>query len=391
MFLSAGGMGFYRIHFFSRARYRYFCNVKKYTPRNLKSASTRRFRETIPMERENRTRAQWFLFSAMPSSIYPSFNTLMNHPNLRPVIAILGPTASGKSAAAMVVAKHFDCEIISVDSAQVYRAMDIGTAKPSALQRQLVAHHLLDIRDPHESYSAADFSADAHSLITQIFQRDRVPLLVGGTMLYFRAFAHGLSNLPAANLPLRRELDTLAAQIGAKAMHDRLARVDPQAASRIHPNDPQRVQRALEIYYATGRTWSDWCAQNPARASPFSVARFVMAPQRRSWLHDRIAERFDQMLALGLVDEVAHLRTDPRLSLHNPALRSVGYRQLWQYLNGDIDFADARNRAITATRQLAKRQFTWLRREQEAQWFDSEDPRALELLLQSIGRVIHRD
>lgn len=315
----------------------------------------------------------------------------MNSPPLRPVIAILGPTASGKSAVAMVVAKHFDCEIISVDSAQVYRSMDIGTAKPNGLQRQEVAHHLLDIRDPHESYSAADFSADAHSLIAQIHKRGRVPLLVGGTMLYFRAFAYGLSDLPAANTPLRRELDLLAAQIGAKAMHDRLAQVDPQAASRIHPNDPQRVQRALEIYYATGRTRSDWCAQAPAQASPFSIARFILAPQRRSWLHDRIAERFDQMLALGLVDEVARLRTDPRLSLHNPALRAVGYRQLWQYLDGDIDYADACSRAITATRQLAKRQFTWLRREREAQWFNSEDPRALDLLLQSIARVIHRE
>lgn len=316
----------------------------------------------------------------------------MNSPHqLRPVLAILGPTASGKSAAAMEVAKRFDCEIISVDSAQVYRSMDIGTAKPNASQRQAVAHHLLDIRDPHQSYSAAEFSADAHTLISQIQERGRLPLLVGGTMLYFRAFAYGLSDLPAANAPLRVELDALATQIGAKAMHDRLAQVDPQASSRIHPNDPQRVQRALEIYYATGRTWSDWCAQNPAQASPFSVARFVMAPQRRPWLHDRIAERFDQMLALGLVDEVARLRTDPRLSLHNPALRAVGYRQLWQYLDGEIDFAEARVRAITATRQLAKRQFTWLGREREAQWFDSEDPRALDMLLQSIDRVIQRE
>lgn len=309
---------------------------------------------------------------------------------VRPVIAIMGPTASGKSAAALAVAERFECEIISVDSAQVYRRMDIGTAKPSAEQRARVPHHLLDIREPYETYSAADFVADTHVAVAQVWSRGHVPLLTGGTMLYFRALLHGLSALPSADPVRRRELDTLAGRIGWEAMHRRLAEVDPTAAARIHPNDPQRIQRALEIYEVTGKTWTQWCELGTAQAAPFFVSRFVLAPQRREWLHARIAERFDQMLAQGLVDEVARLRDEGRLGLERPAMRAVGYRQIWQYLEGSMSYSDARMRAIMATRQLAKRQFTWLRRERDAAWFDSEQPGTLDALLYALDGVIRR-
>lgn len=308
----------------------------------------------------------------------------------RPVIAIMGPTASGKSAAAFALAVRFNCEIISVDSAQVYRRMDIGTAKPSSEQQERVPHHLLDIREPHEAYSAADFVADTHVAVEQVWSRGHVPLLTGGTMLYFRALLHGLSALPSADPVQRRELDALAERIGWEAMHRRLTEVDPTAAARIHPNDPQRIQRALEIYAVTGKTWTQWCELGTARAAPFFVTRFVLAPQRREWLHARIVERFDQMLAQGLVDEVARLREDSRLGLDKPAMRAVGYRQIWHYLEGSMSYSDARIRAITATRQLAKRQFTWLRRERDAVWFDSDQPGTLDALLSAVDRVIRR-
>lgn len=307
-----------------------------------------------------------------------------------PVIAIMGPTASGKSAAAFELAKRFECEIVSVDSAQVYRQMDIGTAKPSPEQRERVRHHLVDIREPHEVYSAADFVTNARMVIEQVWSRGHVPLLTGGTMLYFRALLHGLSALPGADPVRRRELDALAARIGWQAMHHRLAQVDPTAAARIHPNDPQRIQRALEIYEATGITWTQWCERSTAQAVPFYVTQFVLAPQRREWLHARITERFDQMLAQGLVEEVARLREDVRLGLDKPALRAVGYRQIWHFLDGSASYEDARARAITATRQLAKRQYTWLRRERDAAWFDSEQPDTLDALFYAVERVVRR-
>ena len=280
---------------------------------------------------------------------------------MKPVM-LLGPTASGKSAVAMALAERFPVEIVSVDSAQVYRLLEIGTAKPSRAERARVPHHLIDIVDPEDSYSAARFAADAHRLVTEISARGRLPLLVGGTMLYAKALREGLHELPPASAELRAELDREAEQIGWPALHTRLAGVDPATAARLAPGDSQRIQRALEVYLLTGQPLSHWIAQQRSDAAPpLEALRIALEPSDRSVLHARIETRFRAMLAAGLIDEVRQLRERPTLHSELPALRSVGYRQVWAWLDQPGPMEALANAGIAATRQLAKRQLTWLR------------------------------
>ena len=301
---------------------------------------------------------------------------------MRPsAIAVMGPTASGKTALALAWAERIGGEIVSVDSALVYRGLDIGAAKPSAAERARVPHHLLDLRDPWVPYSAAEFATEARSAIDAIVARGRIPILAGGTGLYFHAMLHGLSPMPVADPETRARLEAEASERGWPAMHDALAEVDPAAASRIRPNDAQRIQRALEVWRLTGRAISDWQAAPPPPRLPVRVLKLVLAPASRAELHARIERRFDAMLAEGFLDEVARLRALPGLRDHArrsqlPALRAVGYRQAWEHLEGDTDPATFRDRAIFATRQLARRQITWLRGELDARWFDPATDRS---------------
>lgn len=278
-------------------------------------------------------------------------------------IAIMGPTASGKTAAALAIAQRLPCEIISVDSALVYRGMDIGTAKPTAAELAAVPHHLIDILDPRDSYSAMQFRADALRLVADIQARGRLPLLVGGTMLYFKALRDGLDDLPQADPDVRARLDAEAARIGVPGLHARLAAVDPDTAARLPPNDSQRIQRALEIFELTGMPMSQLLARAPKPELPFDLLPLALEPSDRSVLHARIAARFDAMLAAphGLIEEVKALRARGDLHLGLPSMRCVGYRQAWEYLDGAYDLATLREKGIAATRQLAKRQLTWLR------------------------------
>jgi tRNA dimethylallyltransferase len=274
-------------------------------------------------------------------------------------LVLLGPTGSGKSALALELARRHPVEIISVDSAQVYRGLDIGTAKPNAAERAAVVHHLLDLRDPSQPYSAADFVRDAMAAIADIRARGRFPLLVGGTMLYAKALREGLSNLPSADESVRAELAAEARMLGWPAMHARLATLDPATAARLKPNDSQRIQRALEIVTVTGMPMSSLLA----RGEPPTLSTEVVAlmPLDRAALHRRIEERFDAMLEAGILTEVEQLRARGDLTPELPSIRSVGYRQAWAYLEGGVSHAAFRAAAIAATRQLAKRQFTWLR------------------------------
>lgn len=297
-------------------------------------------------------------------------------------IAIMGPTASGKTAFALEVAERFGGEIVSVDSALVYRGLDIGAAKPTADEQARVPHHLLDVRDPWQAYSAAEFAHDARLAMDDIAARGRLPVLAGGTGLYFQALLEGLAAMPAADAALRADIAAQAQARGWPALHAELAQVDPAAAARIHATDPQRIQRALEVFRLTGKPISQWQQQARGARLPFRVLKLVLAPIDRSVLHARIARRFDLMLAQGFLDEVHRLRALPGLQavaapLDLPAVRAVGYRQAWEYLDGQGDAADFRERAIAATRQLAKRQLTWLRGELDARWFDpaTERPR----------------
>ena len=282
----------------------------------------------------------------------------------------MGPTGAGKTDLAAGLVARFPLEIVSVDAAMVFRGMDIGTAKPD---RELLArapHHLIDVIDPAESYSAARFLADAGSVIRSIEARRLTPLLVGGTMLYFRAFQSGLARLPAADPAIRARLETRAAAEGWPALHAELARLDPPAASRIRPNDRQRIQRALEVIERTGRPMSAQLAQNLRSAASRDDLSLVLAPADRAALSERIARRFEAMLARGLVAEVETLRRRGDLHAGLPALRLIGYRQLWEHLEGATTLAEATEKAIAATRQLARRQLTWLRAEPGAEWFD---------------------
>ena len=286
-------------------------------------------------------------------------------------IALMGPTASGKTALAVEWATRFGGEVVSVDSALVYRGLDIGAAKPSSSERAGVAHHLIDIRDPWQPYSAAEFASDALAAVCDILARGRVPILAGGTGLYFHALLHGLAPMPEADAGVRDAIAAEAAERGWAALHAQLAGVDPGAAARIHATDAQRIQRALEVWRVSGRTISDWRREPAAHRFPCRVLKLVVAPASRDALHARIARRFDAMLADGFLDEVRGLRALPQLASHPspldlPALRAVGYRQAWEHLDGAYDRAALRERGIQATRQLAKRQLTWLRGELDA-------------------------
>ncbi len=275
------------------------------------------------------------------------------------VLALAGPTASGKSAIALQLAQRFELEIVSVDSAQVYRGMDIGTAKPGAAERAAVPHHLIDLIEPHQRYSAAQFVHDARAAIAAIEARGRIALLVGGTMLYLKALIEGLDSLPEADAAWRADIDAQAARAGWPALHARLAAVDPVTAARLAPNDAQRIQRALEVWHVSGQPLSQLLGRGERAAWPIPV--IALEPRSRSWLHERIAVRFDAMLAAGLVDEVHGLRARGDLHAALPSMRCVGYRQVWQALDAGGDLTDLRERGIAATRQLAKRQLTWLR------------------------------
>jgi tRNA dimethylallyltransferase len=298
-------------------------------------------------------------------------------PSLPPAIFLMGPTAAGKTDLAVALAQRLPCELISVDSALIYRGMDIGTAKPDAQLLAEFPHHLVDIRDPLESYSAAEFCADALQAMAQISAAGRIPLLVGGTMLYFKALLEGLAEMPAADAVLRAELEAWAAAEGYAALHEELRRVDPQSAQRIHPNDPQRLVRALEVYRLSGLTMSEHRLRQQARGNqgllPYTVAQLAIAPAQRQILHERIALRFELMLEQGLISEVEALRARGDLHLGLPSMRAVGYRQVWEYLDGNIERHSMVERGVAATRQLAKRQFTWLRGWQTPlHWLDSQ-------------------
>lgn len=287
------------------------------------------------------------------------------------VIFLMGPTASGKTALAMALHQALPVEIISVDSALIYRGMDIGSAKPTADELTQVPHHLIDIRDPAESYSAADFRSDALRLIADIQHRGNIPLLVGGTMLYFKALLDGISPLPEAQPEVRQQLEQEAEKLGWAELHRQLAEVDPVSAARIHPNDPQRINRALEVYRITGQSLTELTAK---KGEPFAypVHQFAIAPQDRAVLHQRIALRYLQMLDSGFEDEVRVLKQRPDLHLDLPSMRCVGYRQMWQYLDGECSYDEMVQRGIAATRQLAKRQLTWLRSWQQLTWLSSD-------------------
>jgi tRNA dimethylallyltransferase len=285
-------------------------------------------------------------------------------------IFLMGPTAAGKTDLAMALHEQLGAELISVDSAMVYRGMDIGSAKPGADELARAPHRLIDIRDPAEPYSAAEFRQDARREMRQISEAGGLPLLVGGTMLYFNRLLQGVANLPEAQPALRAELEEQAEQQGLAALHEELARVDPVAARRIHPNDPQRLMRALEVYRHSGRSLTElWQEQRP-ETFPWRVLSIGLAPADRGLLHQRIADRFDVMLKAGLLDEVAALKARKDLHPHLPSMKSVGYRQAWQYLDGDGDEQQFRLRTIAATRQLAKRQLTWMRRWPRLAWLD---------------------
>ncbi|MGB5290113.1 MAG: tRNA (adenosine(37)-N6)-dimethylallyltransferase MiaA [Lysobacterales bacterium] len=283
---------------------------------------------------------------------------------------MLGPTASGKTGLAVELCQRFPVEIISVDSALVYRGMDIGTAKPDAETLKLAPHRLIDIRDAAEAYSAAEFCADALREMRSITAAGKIPLLVGGTMLYFRALEYGLSELPAADPQVRKRLEQQAAEIGWSGMHELLRQKDPQAASRIHPNDPQRIQRALEVISVSGESMSDLYDRTSAYELDYRLHKIVISPEPRSVLHQRIEQRFDLMIAAGFVDEMKSLFARSDLNPALPSMRAVGYRQAWEWLEGKCTFDEMREKAIVATRQLAKRQLTWLRRESASVWYD---------------------
>jgi tRNA dimethylallyltransferase len=304
----------------------------------------------------------------------------------RPVVCIMGPTASGKTRLAVELVRRFPFEIVSVDSALIYRGMDIGTAKPDAATLAVAPHRLIDFLDPAEAYSAARFRNDCLREMEQIDAGGRLPLLVGGTMLYFRALQHGLSPLPGADPAVRARLEAQQREHGLERLHAWLAEVDPEAARRIHPNDPQRIQRALEVYEVTGRPLSAHFADTVPQRRPLRLLKLAVAPRDRGVLHARIEQRFGQMLEQGFVAEVERLFARGDLGPHLPAIRAVGYRQVWQYLVGESTHAQMRARAVVATRQYAKRQLTWLRGEQDVIWLDADSPRLFDEVCELLNR-----
>ncbi|MCE0463058.1 MULTISPECIES: tRNA (adenosine(37)-N6)-dimethylallyltransferase MiaA [Pseudomonas] len=313
---------------------------------------------------------------------------------LPPAIFLMGPTAAGKTDLAIELTKVLPCELISVDSALVYRGMDIGTAKPSKELLAEFPHRLIDILDPAEAYSAADFRRDALQAMAEITARGKIPLLVGGTMLYYKALVDGLADMPAADPEVRAQIEEEAERLGWQALHEQLAAIDPVSAARIHPNDPQRLSRALEVYRVSGQSMTALRQRQSAQSTeaaasglqqlPYTVASLAIAPANRQVLHRRIEQRFTLMLEQGFIDEVVALRERSDLHAGLPSIRAVGYRQVWDYLDGKLTSAEMRERGIIATRQLAKRQFTWLRSWTDLHWLDSLDcdnlPRALKYL-----------
>lgn len=296
----------------------------------------------------------------------------------------MGPTASGKTELAVRLAMRFPIDVVSVDSALVYRYMDIGTAKPEPELLRRVPHELIDIREPEDSYSAGDFVRDASAAIDQSLGAGRMPLLVGGTMMYFRALTEGIAELPEADQAIRDDIDKEARERGWPGLHEALARIDPSAAARINPNDSQRIQRALEVYRASGVTLTEWQARAPGRVDRRFLKIALIAGDRRS-LHERIARRLDGMFAHGFVEEVEALRSRPGLTSEDPSMRAVGYRQVWAHLDGHGTRAEACERALFATRQLAKRQLTWLRRESELISVDPLEAGAFDAILEILG------
>ncbi|MBY0266979.1 MAG: tRNA (adenosine(37)-N6)-dimethylallyltransferase MiaA [Burkholderiales bacterium] len=299
-----------------------------------------------------------------------------------PAILLMGPTASGKTAVAVALATTLPCEIISVDSALVYKGMNIGTAKPDADILNRAPHHLIDIIEPHESYSAAKFRDDALALMREITERGRIPLLVGGTMLYFKALVEGLNDLPEADSTVRLIIETMADEEGWPAVHEKLRKVDPETAARLDPNDAQRIQRALEIYYIAGKSMTDLLKKPKYVYFPYTPIRIVLTPSDRAVLHERIALRFEAMLEAGLVDELRRLREEYGLDAGMPSMRCVGYRQAWDFLDHRISRAELLEQGIAATRQLAKRQLTWLRGMDNVTEFDCLDPQLGEHVLE---------
>ena len=311
----------------------------------------------------------------------------MQHSEHKPLaIFLMGPTASGKTDLAIQLRQQLPVEVISVDSALIYRGMDIGTAKPSKAELALAPHRLIDICDPAESYSAANFRTDALREMQEISAQGKIPLLVGGTMLYYKALLEGLSPLPSADEKVRSEIEAKAALIGWGGLHQELSKIDPISAQRINPNDSQRINRALEVFYLTGKTLTELTAQK-GEALPYNILQFAIAPEQREVLHLRIEQRFHKMIELGFQQEVEKLYRRPDLNENLPSIRCVGYRQMWEYLRGDYDHDEMIFRGICATRQLAKRQITWLRGwTSPIQWLDSLQPaQALEKVLTSVS------
>jgi len=286
----------------------------------------------------------------------------------------MGPTASGKTDLAIHLVKHYPFEIISVDSALIYKDMNIGTAKPNAEELAIAPHRLIDFLDPLDSYSVAEFRENALAHIKSIHHNNKIPLLVGGTMLYHRALLYGLSELPSADQSIRARLDTLITEHGSHFLHQQLQEIDPQSAGKIHPNDPQRIQRAIEVYELTGKPLSQLQLESKQEALGYPHKKIIIAPSTRDLLRERIAIRFKQMIKSGFVDEVKALYDRGDLSLDLPSIRSVGYRQVWEYLENKVTYDEMIENGITITRQFAKRQMTWLRRENDALWINSEDP-----------------
>jgi len=297
----------------------------------------------------------------------------------------MGPTASGKTALAMALSNALPCDIISVDSALVYRDMDIGTAKPTADELLKYPHRLINLRDATQSYSAADFCQDALAEITKIRENNRIPLLVGGTMMYFKSLIEGISPLPAADSDVRKQIELEAAEQGWEAIHDKLIQIDPVAAQRIHPNDPQRLIRALEVFRLTGNTLTQ-LTQTKGDKLGGDILQFAITPKERSTLHERIELRYQQMIAQGFEQEVIELKNRGDLHENLPSIRCVGYRQMWQYLNGEYDHKEMIFKGVCATRQLAKRQLTWLRNWPDLHWLTTDDEANLSHVLAAVGK-----
>jgi len=290
-----------------------------------------------------------------------------------PALFIIGPTASGKTGLAIKLMKYFPIELISVDSALVYKGMDVGTAKPSERELQEAPHRLISFLDPSEPYSAAEFRKDALREMDEITSKGKIPVLVGGTMLYFRALEYGLAKLPEANQNVREELTAMANEYGWGFLHEELKKVDPVSASRIHPNDKQRIQRALEVYRLTNKSLTEHQKDAQMDALPYKLMKIALIPKSREWIRDLAEIRFNKMLENDLIEEVARLYKRGDLNSDLPAMRSVGYRQVWEYLDGKIDFEEMKERAIIATRQLAKRQMTWMRSEKNITPYNAKD------------------